>query len=120
MKTITDYFIFAWENGYRVPWVEDWIHHFELPEYIYMFTSKEFIEAIARGIEQKLKNSDKTNYENDIYINNRAYDWWDFESYGWEQTMLPFDICHWQAEAIMNWKLEEFINQLLQEEWINT
>lgn len=99
------------EIWYNWVWIEN--------NFIWFITSKEFIEAVMAWIIDK-------------YCNNNIYDWstilvkyWDFP-YTWKQydfgnnnasiSSMMYDITIFQALAIRDDKLEEFINNILPNE----
>lgn len=115
METIQRYIEFAIENEYT-DWISDkfdvennTIQWYEYPVWVVSetnlietITSKEFIEAVARGIENKS--------EKEGCLINTKIRWIGCVDDSYE---IVEKITHMQAIAIRDNKLEEFINNLL-------
>jgi len=102
--------------------------HFEI-NLIELITSLSFLEAITRGVLKNEKLFNKKERETNWWLivridfNHKNYPTIRYEKYpDWEDTFILHKlssqdnlktITHLQAIAIRDWKLEEFINNLL-------
>lgn len=120
MKTeiIEKYIQFAIDNGYKLWWIEeidrDFLNSLKENDLMYTFviTSKEFIEAVARGaIKRKPLWWEYTIFYSKIDI--ERYPLCDWVNNKEVMKSIIDDITYYQAIAIRDNKLEDFINNIL-------